>query len=157
MTKQRRLMGYKHCVTNPKPVPGLPALPDGVVDWVLRRDGRVVMHQIKVVEEVTTPNGPMFLCKIKHNVDLANPDVDVAVLVGNIVAYRKSGRLDPQAPELWFYNDKFWVKAKNSDGSEYYNLLQEYLLYEVRVRDPDKLIEATCTGYEVPPPPEPQN
>lgn len=146
---KRKLMGYKHRVTNPKPVPGEPVLPDGVVDWVLRRDHRVVMHQILAVDEVDTPDGQMLLCKIKQQAEFAHPDVDIAVLVGQAKTYRKTGRLDPQSPELWYYNDKFWLKAKNSDGSEYYNFRQEYLLYKVEVREADKLIASTCTGFEI--------
>jgi hypothetical protein len=91
----------------------------------------------------------MTLCKIKQQAEFADPDVDVAVLVGQAKAYRKSGKLDPQSPELWFYDDKFWVKAKNSDGSEYYNQNQQYLLYEVQVRDVDALVAAASTGFEI--------
>lgn len=153
---KRKLMGYKHRLTNPKPGPDERVLAEGVVDWVLRRDSRVVMHQIWVVEEVGTPDGPMMLCKLKQQAEFANPDVDVAVLVGQAKAYRKSGKLDPQSPELWFYNEKFWVKAKNSDGSEYYNQNQQYLLYEVKVRDIDALMAACFTGFELKDPEEPQ-
>lgn len=154
MAKRRHLNGYKHRITNPKPGPNDTPLPDGVVDWVLRHDNRVVVHQIWPLEEVDTPDGGMLLVKIRHNAEYADPDVDVAVQVGMAKAYRKNGSVDPFSPELWFYNDKFWVKAKNSDGTEYYNA-QRYLFYEVVVRDEASLMLATCTGLEVVKPPPP--
>ncbi len=155
MAKIRKLMGYKHRVTNPNPPAGHTPLPDGVVDWKLRHENRVVMHQITVIETVSTPDGLMLLVKLKQQADFANPDVDIAVLIGNALVYRKSGKVEPQAPELWFYDEKFWLKAKNSDGSEYYNQQQQYLLYEVQVRDASKLIEVTCTGFEQKEPDQP--
>lgn len=154
MAKCRRLNGYKHRITNPNPGPNDSVLPDGVVDWVLRHDNRVVVHQIWVMDDVMTPDGEMLLVKIRQQAELSDPNVDVAVQVGMAKAYRKNGRIDPFSPELWFYNDKFWVKAKSSDGTEYYNA-QQYLFYEVVVRDEESLMQATCTGLEVVQPPPP--
>lgn len=147
VAKARKLIGYKHQTTNPAPGHVDLVLPDGVIDWVMRRDNRVVVHQISIAESVDTPDGPMMLCGLKQQAEFANPDVDVAMLVGHIKAYRKSGKIDPQSPELWYYNEKFWVKAKNSAGSEYYNIKQQYLLYEVQIRDADSLVATASAEF----------
>lgn len=145
---KRKLMGFKHRIVNPNPTPGEVVLPPDVVDWTLRPDSRVIMHQITVRDTVSTPDGDMVRVKLKQQADFNSPEVDVAVLVGQAKAYRKNGKVDPQSPELWFYADKFWLKAHNNQGAEYYSD-QHYLLYEVQVRDADQLIQATCTGLEL--------
>lgn len=124
------------------------------VKWMLRRDRRVVFYEVETLDEVTTPDGDMLCVKLRHNVELANPDADVAVLVGQAVRWVKSNAVvDPQSPELWFWRDKFWIKAKASAGHEYYNN-KSYLWYEVEVVDAEGLLSQTCTGYEIPDPPE---
>ncbi len=148
MAKLRKLMGYKHRLTNP--VPGDTSVP--LVDWHLRRDGRVLMYQVWEAGMASTPDGPMLLAKVALATELQDPDVNIAVLVGSAKVYRKSGMVDPQAPELWFYNDKFWIKARNLDNSEYYSREKQSLFYEVDMRDADKLVKATRTGYELPQP-----
>ena len=152
MAKTTKRMGYKHRLTNP--IPGDTSTP--LVDWNLRRDGKVLMFRVWNDGEVETPDGPMLLVRLAKFAEFQDPSVDVAVLVGAAKVYRKSGIIDPQAPELWFYDDKFWVKARNLDNSEYYSKAKQSLLYEVQVRDHDKLLLATQTGFELPSPEEQQ-
>lgn len=130
----KKLMAYRHKFTTP-------------VAWTLRHDKRIVFHRIEFLEEANTPDGTMQLVRIQHNTELANPDNDVAVLVGQAVLHRKSGVIDPQSPELWFWNDKFWIKARASDGTPYYGK-KAYLLYQIEVADQEKLLEQITTGYE---------
>jgi hypothetical protein len=116
------------------------------VEWKLRADQRLVFHQITLVESVETPDGIMQMARIIHRTELANPLVDIAGLVGQALVYRKGGVIDPQSPELWFWNDKFWVKARGTDGTDYYHQ-KCYLLYEVNVKDADKLMSEISTGF----------
>jgi hypothetical protein len=102
---------------------------------------RAVFHRIEVTEsEVTTPDGPMIGVRIRHKIDLCDPANDIAALVGKVKVLRKSGALDPQAPEIWYWNDKFWVKAIDAAGTEYYHKSKVYLFYEIEVNDQDKFL-----------------
>lgn len=137
---KRKLTAYKWKLAEPLP-------------WMLRRDKRVIFHEIELVDEVTTPDGDMLCVRLRQNAELANPEADVAVLVGQAKMLRRSSNVvDPQSPELWFWRDQFWIKAKAGSGHEYYNN-KTYLFYGVKVENPDELINQTCTGYE---PPEPE-
>jgi hypothetical protein len=137
MTKVRNLQAWRHNF-------------DGPVQWELRHDRRAIYHRIEVEGPAKTPDGEMMLVKIAHKVDLADPGVDVAVLLGKAIILRKSSKVkDPQSPELWFWNDQFWVKAKASEGIPYYNN-KCYLLYRVEVDRPEKLMETLNSGYDAP-------
>lgn len=133
-SRRRKLMAYKYNCNTP-------------VEWHLRRDGRVIFHRIDSEGTVETPDGPMVVVRITHNTEIAQPDCDIAALVGQAVAYRKSKHIDPQSPELWFWEDKFWVKARSTDGSAYYNN-KAYLFYEVEVERTEELMAAIVTGFE---------
>lgn len=143
----RKLTGYKHDMPSP-------------VTWRLRCDSRVVFYEINIVDTVMTPDGEMLCVRLKNNVEFNNPNVDVAVKVGIAEMFKKSshvlnGRIfDPQSPELWYHNEKFWLKAKAVNEHEYYNN-KCYLFYEVQVQDFEELLARTCTGYELPDPPPP--
>lgn len=150
MAKPTKRMGYKHRLTNP--VPGDTSTP--LVEWNLRRDGKVLMYQVWNHGEVETPDGPMLLVRLAKVAEFQNPDVDVAVMVGTAKVYRRNGTIDPQAPELWFYDDKFWVKARTLNGTEYYSPHKQSMFYEVQVQDADRLLAATQTGFDASPPEE---
>lgn len=130
MAKMRKVHGYKFGRSN------------DAVDWVLRHEHKVVPHQIAGIETVSTPDGPMLLVRLRQHVEFSNPNVDVAVLVGNIAVKTRLDKQNPQAPELWFYADKFWVKGRDGGGAEYYNG-HRYLLYEVKVNNEAALWQAT--------------
>ncbi len=113
---------------------------DAPVQWIAPSHHRAIPHEIEALDLADTPDGEMLLVKLRHNTELANPDVDVALLVGQARTYRRTGIVDPQSPELWFYDDQFWVKARSSyTGHEYYHN-KCYLLYAVTIQDPDRLM-----------------
>lgn len=107
--------------------------------WMYRDGQRAVFHKIDIVELITTPDGEMVAVRFRNKVDLANPDTDIAALVGQAKKVRKSGAVDPQSPELWYWNDKFWLKAVDSAGNDYYNK-KCYLIYEVTVENGNALL-----------------
>ena len=108
----------------------------------LRHNNKPVFHSIEVVDkEVETADGSVMIqVRIRGRCDFNDPDVDVAALVGQIIAYRGEsvnhrsnlGTIDPQLPELWFWRDKFWTKAVDSLGVVYYQR-KAYLFHEVDV------------------------
>lgn len=102
---------------------------------------RAVFHKIEVVEEeVTTPDGSMIAVKIRNKVDLCDPSNDIAALVGKVKVLRKSGILDPASPEIWYWNDRFWVKAVDTSGSDYYHKSKAYLFYEIELKDQNEFL-----------------
>jgi hypothetical protein len=109
----------------------------------LNLDGcRAVFHKIEITEsEVITPDGSMIAVHIRNRADLCNPSNDIAALVGKVKVLRRSGAIDPQAPEIWFWNEKFWVKAVDSSGVPYYHTSKAYLFYEIQIVNQDELLE----------------
>jgi hypothetical protein len=132
----RKAQGYKYKLDEP-------------VQWTLRLDRRVVFHRVDCLGTVETPDGPMLAVKIAHRADLANPKTDIAALVGRVVMLRKSGVNDPQSPELWYWNERFWVKARATDGTAYYNN-KFYLFYQVTVCEQERLLAEITTGFDRP-------
>ena len=130
---KRKLTAYKRALLDPGP-------------WSLRHNKRIVFHRVEDRGIGTTPDGDMRVVAIQQNVELANPEADVIALVGKAITYRKGGVVDPQSPDLWFWEDKFWVQAKAGDGTVYYNN-KCYLLYEVEVADKDLLMSEIITGF----------
>ena len=111
------------------------------VEWELRHNKKPVFHLIEVVDEaIETSDGVMIHVHIRGKVDFADPNNDIVALVGKAIARSKLGRVDPQSPELWFWRDKFWVKAVDSLGAEYYHK-KAYLFYEVDVNADEILPE----------------
>lgn len=88
---------------------------------------RFVIYSFVSLGPVETPDGEMLCCHINKRLpDLAAPSTDLILFVG----YNSSG------VEIYLYDDKFWVKALNSDGLPYYNK-KRYLLYEVELANPE--------------------
>jgi len=116
------------------------------VGWKPRNSSFAVFYKIEAQKEIKTPDGSMVLVKLRHKVNLADPDFDVAVLLGN-VKLDKNGRQDSLAPELWFWENKYWIKAISSDGLDYYRN-KNYALYKVSVDDPDNLMGNISTIYD---------
>lgn len=112
----------------------------------LRPKADVVFYQIVMREWTETVSGQMLLIQLSHKRDLADPAVDIAGLVGNATVVRKSGIQDPMSPEIWFWNDKFWTKARGAVESVYYNNHQ-YLFYEIEVEDPEGLMAKLTVNY----------
>jgi len=114
--------------------------------WNMRHDNMAVFYRVENNGAVNTPNGEMILVNLKHKVNLANPNYDVAVLIGNVV-YENNGRQSPLAPELWYWQDKFWIKAVSSSGLEYYRN-KNYAFYTVNVEDSDNLMGKLKTTFD---------
>lgn len=101
---------------------------------------RAVFHKIDTTEEVVnTPDGQMIGVQIRNKVDLCDPSNDIAALVGKAKVIRKSGVIDPQGPEIWYWNDKLWVKAVEAGGSDYY-YKKTYLFYEIEIDGQDEFL-----------------
>lgn len=114
---------------------------DSPVEAMHLDGNRAVFHKIEVTEpEVTTPDGPMIAVRIRHKIDLCDPSNDIAALVGKVKKVRKSGHLDPQAPEIWYWNDQFWVKAVDTAGADYYHKSKVFLFYGIEVRGQDEFL-----------------
>jgi hypothetical protein len=111
---------------------------------------RAVFHRIELYGAVETPDGEMLCVGIRQRVDFADPDTDVAVLIGKVPLKKASGKPDPQPPELWFYEDRFWVKAVDGMGIPYYNQ-KRYVLYQIEVQNPDGLMASLDHGYDTAP------
>ena len=109
------------------------------VEWMYLEGQRAVFHRIEIVGPTTTPNGEMIAVRVRSKVDLANPANDIAALVGKAKKLRKSGVVDPQSPELWYWENQFWLKAVDSAGNDYYHD-KCYLIYPVTVQNGDDLL-----------------
>ncbi len=124
MTKKRT--AFKHNLDEP-------------LEWLHRTGQLTVFHRIEVIGSVLTPDGDMIAVEIRQRADINNPDSDIIALVGKAKKVRKSGVIDPQSPELWYWDDRFWLKATDSDGNEYYNK-KCYLIYAVEIKNADALL-----------------
>lgn len=118
------------------------------IQWVHLHDNRAVFHRVitQQMPVVETQDGQMIRVQFRK-VDLADPDMDIAALVGKADVRRKSGARDPHAPELWYWNDKFWMKAVESDSIDYYKR-KSYLIYEVEVENPELLLSSLTHAWQ---------
>lgn len=131
----RTLTAFKHGLPEP-------------VACRMRHDHRAVFYRINDLGEAKTPaDGVMKIVRLQLQADLADPNADIAALIGLVDLHRASGAEDPNSPELWYWQDKFWVKAKNSDGLPYYHK-KAYLLYEVILADSKGVMASLDTGFE---------
>lgn len=109
--------------------------------WWTMPDRRVTVYGITNLGTVQTSDGPM--CKVQlylRTAEFANPDQDVAMLVGLCPLHLPNGAPDTGAPELFWWNDKYWVKATDGMGSEWCKQ-KCFLLYEVPVDLPEGYLE----------------
>ena len=110
------------------------------IEWQLRPNKRPVFHRLDVLDKaVETRDGQMVQVKIRGVVDLADPTHDIAAIVGKAIIRTTRGNVDPHSPELWFWGDKFFVKAVDGLDVDYYKS-KGYLLYEVEVKDANQLL-----------------
>lgn len=97
-----------------------------------------VLYKIEHIEDATTPSGIAHLVKMKQNADISEPG-DVAALVGKI---KQSEGLQTKSiniyPDLFFWNDSYYVKGVNTLGVDYYNN-KCYVLYKVQIVNPESL------------------
>jgi len=110
------------------------------LQWKLRPNNKPVFHHLDILDKaVDTNDGEMVQVRIRGVVDLNDPTHDVAAIVGTAIALTRRGTVDSQSPELWFWQDKFWVKAVDGLSVEYYKN-KGYLFYEVEVPDAEELL-----------------
>ena len=122
-----------------------------------RHDRKPAFYALHNHGEVTTSsvskrqlrNGhTMALVHIRAVADLGDPSNDIAAIIGTIVRKTRSGNVYPQSPELWYWQDKFWVKAVTADDMEYYrthtdgngNAEKCYAFCEVEIDDPSTIL-----------------
>lgn len=121
--------------------------------WVQRADQRAVFHGIAFIEDVLTSDGVMKLVQIRHKVEIADPSNDIAALVGTVVEFRessiwssiKSPKVKPQTPELWYWDNKFWMHGVDKLGTPYYRN-KCYVLYQVQIENENELL-ASMNAY----------
>ena len=101
--------------------------------WVPFHDYRYVIYGIEGIGEVSTISGPMVKVKLKQIVELINMNQDVAALVGRL-------SINGALLDLFYWNDKYWVKALDATSEWYKN--QCNLLYEVNMLVTDEYIES---------------
>jgi len=109
--------------------------------WELRHNKKGVWYTITVLDTIKSdlaPDTEFVMVKLKQVADLADPDNDVALLLGKILLRFKSGALNHNRPELWFYNDKFWVMGNDTNGLSYYKKKQ-YAFHSIELEDADGL------------------
>lgn len=108
-----------------------------VVGWEPHDDRRIVFYSISRVKSVTTTAGTMERVNIRLDVELV-PNQDIAAHIGWVA----SAIGDPGAgmPELWFWDGRYWLKARVPGKGDWYSK-GDYLLYEVVVVEPDGFIE----------------
>ena len=104
---------------------------------------KILFYAIEAADKVRTEDGWMVPVSIRHNVDLNDPSHDVAAIIGKVLTIRKSGYQDPSAPDIWFWNDKMWLKAVHRDGNDYY-LHKTFLFYEVEIENRDDFLANCC-------------
>jgi hypothetical protein len=111
------------------------------IEAMYLKGNRAVFHKIEVTDSaIVTPDGPMAAVHIRQKIDLCDPANDIAALVGKVKIIRKSGAIDPQSPELWYWNDRFWVKAVDAAGADYYHKSKVFLFHEIEVNNPDEFL-----------------
>lgn len=103
--------------------------------WDLSERPEIAFHKIEFMGNVSNRDGSLMkLVKLTSIADLANPANDIAGLI-TAVPYNPHKR----APELWFWDNKFWHKAVDGLGIDYYRD-KCYALYEVEVANRDELL-----------------
>jgi len=115
----------------------------GPIDWHCHDKTKIVFHEIEFIEPVMTDEGEMRCVRITSVTDLNNPNIDVAVLIPGLPTNEKvTGKLPTitnKPAELWYWEDKFWLKAVDGLGVDYYQK-KRYLLYEVGIGNRDDLL-----------------
>jgi len=119
----------------------------GPIEWMPWAGSRAIFHKIENHGEVQTEEGIMISVTLQNVADYQDPSTDVAVIVGRAKKLRRSGHVDPQSPELWYWDDRFWLKGRASDGGEYYRN-KRYLIYPVEVTEPEKILGQLNSQYD---------
>ena len=111
---------------------------DEPVELIPPATNKVVLYQIEAKGEVSTPGGTMLAVNLLQKVDLATPGADYAVKLGN-VRLMQYGQLSPNAPPVFYWDDKFWLPAKDQYNNVFY---KQHLnvFYEVAIANEKKVL-----------------
>jgi len=119
------------------------------LDYVMRHDKIAVYYGIEFIKNIKSVEDVQFkLIKLKGNFEIANPDSDIVVLVGNIqqTIVQHLARPILIKPDLWYWDNKFWLKAVNDLLIPYY-FRKMYAFYEVQINSSDDLLACLKTGF----------
>lgn len=105
--------------------------------WLPKKSG-VIFYMLKMIEDVDTTNyGIMKRVTMRSSPDLwSDPSFDVAADIGRLPIKTAGGLPDYNAPSLFYWNDKYWVQALNTNNV-IWNFKKTFLLYEVKVVEPE--------------------
>lgn len=111
-----------------------------------RHDNKPVFYKIQFHKDVlindNLSDGSILMKLVTINIheELENPEHDLIAVVGYVDMIGRNNTRKPQLPRLWYWNDLFWVQAVDLLGTPYYRNKQT-LLYQVTVKDQDKLLD----------------
>ncbi len=106
------------------PVSGLESGPDGL-RWSAPPSGRPMVFVAADGGPANTVSGPMRLVTLTFCRDQAVPAQDLALCVGKVMI---KGAVSAASPDLWYWQDQFWMKALTTGGVEYYAKKQSLLV-----------------------------
>lgn len=107
-------------------------------------DNRGIIVSIDNVEKVKAEFGDAMRVEMlgTARTELANPDRETVLIIGRAKMLTSGGNVNPTSPELYYWREKFWVKATESMfGHKEYYRNKKHVLYEVEVSN-----EAALTG-----------
>lgn len=110
-------------------------LVEPIVGWEPHDDRRIVFYGIRQVANIQTTAGLMKRVCLTLKAELLDPAVDVAAHVGWVIQGEWK-TLGVNTPELWFWDDRYWMKARVSGKGEWYQR-GDHLLYPVTVQEPE--------------------
>lgn len=70
---------------------------------------------------------PLYLVRLSFKSEIAAPDIEIALRLATAYQNNKPLKGDNS---IWYWNDKFWLKAVDNEGVSYYRN-QCYALYEI--------------------------
>lgn len=135
MAKTKKLTAFK-----------VKGLSNSIVCYV-RKNRKITFYAINKSDNVSADNSQMISVILKLHTDIANPSQDIAALVGVASVVKPDGSTDSRSPDLWFWNDKFWIKAVDREGVPYY-FKKNYLFYEVVVTNRDEIVARLSGSYD---------
>tara|TARA_R110000751_G_scaffold86486_10_gene172171 strand:+ start:74 stop:499 length:426 start_codon:yes stop_codon:yes gene_type:complete len=106
----------------------------------INKQNSALYYKIDTVKrEVETVDGPMVEVHLKFigKDETVEAEWDIAAVVGAIV----DSKMSANRPEVLFWDDKFWAKAADRVGVEYYSKNKTYLLHEIQLINSDQLFD----------------
>lgn len=106
------------------------------VKWFLMGNNVPVFYIIEFIKDVNTNDGIMKLVKFNGKVELADPSNDLAVVIAQCDVGNSA------LEDLFYWRDKFWVRAVTDMSNNTYYRNKSYVLYEVNVDDEESLFKS---------------